>query len=76
LDLKKVLELNDSEQKMIMKLFDDLLSCFDGDRGMSLPGGMKMDYFGAQVLYSTLSEGGFLVTRREKNLREIEAMRY
>lgn len=71
LDLDKILKLDKSQQKVILKLFDDLMDSFYGERGMSLPGGMKIDHLRAQVLYKTLIDGGYLVTRREKNLNEV-----
>lgn len=71
LDLNKILKLEKHEQKVILKLFDDLMDCFYGEKGMSLPGGMKVDYLRAEVLYRTLVESDYLVTRREKNLNEV-----
>ena len=71
LDLNKIFKLKESEQLIIIKMFDDLMNCFHGDVGMSLPGGIKMDYLKAEVLYTTLSESDYLVTRREKNLDSV-----
>jgi hypothetical protein len=71
LDLNKIFKLKESEQLIIIKMFDDLMNCFYSDVGMTLPGGMKMDYLKAEVLYTTLSESDYLVTRREKNLDSV-----
>lgn len=38
---------------------------------MSLPGGVKIDYIRASVLFNTLVENNYLVTQREKNLNNI-----
>jgi hypothetical protein len=71
LDLEKILKLDKNQQKLVLKLFDDLMDCFYGERGMSLPGGEKIDYLRAEVLYKTLVNNDYLVTRREKNLNKV-----
>lgn len=71
LDLDKILKLDKHQQKVVLKLFDDLMDCFYGERGMNLPGGMKIDYLRAEVLYKTLVNNDYLVTKREKNLNKI-----
>jgi hypothetical protein len=71
LDLEKILKLDKSQQKSVLKLFDDLMDCFYGERGVGLPGGYKIDYLRAEVLYRSLVNNNFLVTRREKNLNKV-----
>lgn len=71
LDLEKILKLDKNQQKVVLKLFDDLMDCFYGERGMSLAGGDKIDYLRAEVLYKTLVNNDYLVTKREKNLNKV-----
>lgn len=71
LDLEKVFKLDDSSKEIVMKMFHDLMDSFSGERGVNLPGGMKIDYMRATVFYNTLIEGEYLVTRREKNLNTV-----
>ena len=71
LDLEKILKLEKHQQKIVLKLFDDLMGCFYGERGISIPGGERIDYLRAEVLYKTLVNSESLVTKREKNLNKV-----
>lgn len=71
LDLEKILKLKKNQQKLVIKLFDDLMDCFYGEKGISLPGGTRIDYLRAEVLYRTLINNEFLVTKRDKNLNRV-----
>lgn len=71
LDLEKVLKLEKHQQKLVLRLFDDLMGCFYGERGISIPGGERIDYLRAEVLYKTLVNNDYLVSKREKNLNKI-----
>lgn len=71
LDLEKILKLEKYQQKIVLKLFDDLMGCFYGERGISIPGGERIDYLRAEVLYKTLVNNDYLVTKREKNLNKV-----
>jgi hypothetical protein len=71
LDLDKVLKLEKHQQKIVLRLFDDLMNCFYGERGISIPGGERIDYLRAEVLYKTLVNSEYLVTKREKNLNRV-----
>lgn len=71
LDLDKVLKLEKHQQKIVLRLFDDLMNCFYGERGISIPGGERIDYLRAEVLYKTLVNSEYLVTKREKNLNKV-----
>ena len=71
LDLEKILKLEKHQQKIVLKLFDDLMGCFYGERGISIPGGERIDYLRAEVLYKTLVNNDYLVTKREKNLNKV-----
>jgi len=71
LDLDKVLNLEKHQQKIVLRLFDDLMNCFYGERGISIPGGERIDYLRAEVLYKTLVNSEYLVTKREKNLNRV-----
>ena len=71
LDIDKIFKLDDSSKEIVMRMFYDLMDSFYGERGMNLPGGMKIDYMRASVIYNTLVDGEYLVTRREKNLNTV-----
>ena len=60
LDIEKVLKLGDVDKGIVMKMFDDLMDSFSTS--------MNVDYVRIYVLYNTLVESDYLVTRREKNL--------
>ena len=71
LNLEKIFKMGDSDKEIIMSMFNDLVDSFYGERGLNLPGGYKIDYMRASVLYNTLLDNDYLVTRREKNLDNI-----
>lgn len=71
LDLQKIFKLSDSESSLVIKMFNELMDCFYGEKGYSLPGGAKIDFIKASILYNTLSNEGYLVTKREKNINNI-----
>ena len=71
LDLQKIFKLSDSERNLIITMFSELMDCFYGEKGYSLPGGVKIDFIKASILYNTLSSEGYLVTKREKNINNI-----
>ena len=70
LNISKLLKLPAEKSAIIINLFNDLMtSCSDGHT--SLPGGLKMDIYRMVVLYNTLVDEGWLVTRRERNLEAL-----
>jgi hypothetical protein len=71
LNLDKILNLTEKNQIVIMKLFDDLMDSFYGERGVSIPGGEKIDYLRASMIYKTLLNNDFLITKRERNLNKV-----
>jgi hypothetical protein len=71
LDLKKILKLSESERNLIISMFSELMDCFYGERGNSLPGGVKIDLIKASILYNTLLSEEYLITKREKNINNI-----
>lgn len=71
LNIDKIFKLGEPDKQIILKMFDDLVDSFYGERGMSLPGGLKIDYLRACVLFNTLSDNEYLITRREKNLDSV-----
>ena len=71
LNLQKIFKLSDSERNFIIMMFSELMDCFYGEKGLSLPGGAKIDFIKASILYNTLSNEGYLVTKREKNINNI-----
>lgn len=75
LNLDKILNLGPSERETIMQLYYEMHDSINGKSGsignMSLPGGVVMDTIKATVIFNTLIEYGYLVTRREENLDKI-----
>ena len=67
LDLDKLLKLDESQRNTVIHLFDRLLTEFKTDPNYPHP----YDDISISVLYNTLVEGGYLVTRREKNLNQL-----
>jgi hypothetical protein len=59
LNLDRIMKLSDSDRKSVLYLFDKLTKCF------------KIDTITAQVIYNTLIEYDYLVTRREKRLEDV-----
>lgn len=65
LNLKKVLELDDRQRSLIMSLFEQLIGSFS-------PANFNgIDSVKISVIYNTLVDNDYLVTRREKNLDNI-----
>ena len=61
LDIEKVFKLSDVDKTIVMKMFYDLLDAYNSN----FPnGGLS-----GAILYSTLVDNGFLITRREKKFR-------
>ena len=72
LDLDKILKLPSSyDKEIILELFKELMDSFYGEKGMNFPGGIRVDFIRATVVYNTLVEGGYLVTKREANLEKV-----
>ena len=70
LNLDKLLSLPKDQADIVLKLFNDLMDSFTkGD--FQIPGGIKMDIVRMVILYNTLSDEGWIITRREKNLNAI-----
>ena len=75
LNINKIMNMEESQRKLIIDLFDKLTKCFNGNNGitMALPGftTMKVDLISAKLIYTSLIEHDFLITRREKRLDSI-----
>jgi hypothetical protein len=71
LNLTKIVKLSESDRNTIFLLFQELMECFYGERGMNLPGGTKIDLIRASIIYNTLNNSGYLVTKRERNIDNI-----
>ena len=75
LNLDRIMKLSDSDRKSVLYLFDKLTKCFNGKNGIPWGGlgisGIKIDTITAQVIYNTLIEYDYLVTRREKRLEDV-----
>ena len=67
LDLDKLLKLDESQRNTVIHLFDRLMNEFRVDYHNPVP----YDEVSVSVLYNTLVDSGYLVTRREKNLNEL-----
>ena len=70
LDLGKLLLLPKDQSDIILRLFDNLMDSFYKG-GPKLPGNIEMDVTRMVVIYNTLIDEGWLVTRREKNLNRL-----
>lgn len=71
LNLDKIFKLSKKDKKIVLDLFQELLDSFYGEKGMSLPGGMRIDHIRASVAYNTLIDNDYLVTKRESNLDKV-----
>lgn len=75
LNLDKIMKLNQSDKDYILHLFDKLTNCFNGENGISisLPGSgdIRFDYITSDLIYHTLIEYEYLVTRRDKRLNDV-----
>jgi len=75
LNLDKIMSLNESDRKSIFDLFERLTKCFNGNIGIpiNVPGlsGVKFDFITASMIYNTLVENDYLITRREKRLDDL-----
>ena len=72
LNLDKIFSLDESKRELIIKLYDDLLNGFYNDKnGMSMPGGIQINYLRVSSIFNTLINNEYLVTRREKNINDI-----
>jgi hypothetical protein len=72
LNLNKLSTLDSENRKMIINFFNNLMDSINGTSGGFLaPGGFKYDPSRIQILYNTLTENEYLITRRESNLNKI-----
>lgn len=72
LNIPKILELPEHSQKTVLSLFDKLTKCFSGNNGLQhAPGAGKIDYINGKLIFDSLVEHGYLITRREKRLDDI-----
>lgn len=73
LNIPKILELPDHSQKTVLALFDKLTKCFSGNTGIGqFPGSSgKIDFINGKLIFNSLVEHGYLITRREKRLDDI-----
>ena len=71
LNMDKILKLSDVDKKIVLDLYDKLIKSFYSSGTFTLPGGIQFDVIGANTIYNTLTEGGYLVTRRERNIDSV-----
>ena len=71
LNLDKIMNLSKDDKKIIMDLYNQLHDAINGESGITLPGNVKVDLMRFNLIYNTLTEYGYLVTRREENLDKI-----
>ena len=67
LDLEKVLKLDDSQRSTVISLFSTLMEELKTD----LNRGFQYNDVTISLVYNTLVESGYLVTRRERNLNTL-----
>jgi len=65
LNLDKVLKLEDGQRMVILSLFDTLMNLF------RMNDGFTPDLVRITMLYNTLVDNDYLVTRRERNIDNI-----
>lgn len=70
INLEKLLLLPKDKSDVILKLFDDLMNSFFKG-GYQLPGNIEMDIPRMVIIYNTLIDDGWLVTKRENTLNKI-----
>jgi hypothetical protein len=75
LNLDKIMKLSETDRKSVLDLFERLTKCFNGNNGIPLNmpgiGGVKLDLITAKMIYNTLVEHDYLITRREKRLEDV-----
>lgn len=71
INLDKLSKLDNDNRKVIIDFFNSLMNSLNGSSGNMIPGGSKYDIIRAYVLYNTLTENEYLITRRESNLNKI-----
>jgi hypothetical protein len=71
LNLDKIFKLPEDDKQIVMSLFQELLDSFYGEKGMDIAGGLRVDHIRASVVYNTLIDNDYLVTKRESNLDKI-----
>jgi hypothetical protein len=71
LNIPKILELPEHSQKTVLSLFDKLTKCFSGNIGLGQFMAGKIDYINGKLIFDSLVENGYLITRREKRLDDI-----
>lgn len=75
LNLDKIMKLSDSDRELVFDLFEKLNKCFNGKNGTNMYGvggsSIKFDLINANIIYNTLVEYDYLVTKREKRLEDV-----
>lgn len=75
LDLDKILSLPKEDKKIVVDLYNQMYDAINGQGGsfgeFTLPGDIKIDILRFDLIYNTLTEYGYLVTRREKRLNDV-----
>lgn len=75
LNLQKIMSLSTEDKKIVMELYKQMHDAINGESGsfggIALPGNIKVDLIRFNLIYETLTEYGYLVTRREENLDKI-----
>jgi hypothetical protein len=75
LNLTKIMALPKEDKKIIIDLYNQMHDAINGEMGtfggFALPGDVKVDVLRFNLIYNTLTEYGYLVTRREKRLDDV-----
>ncbi len=67
LNLEKLFKLNSEDKSIVMSLFGELVDSFYGEKGMNLPGGMRVDVIRASVLSDIETSEGSLINKFNPN---------
>lgn len=71
LNLEKILKLSKKDQKIIIKLYNDLMDAFD-KQGNSFSSGMPaFDIPRVYTIYNTLIDNDYLITKREASIDKV-----
>ena len=73
LNLDKIFKLENDSQIIIFTLFNELVNSLnvDSGKGITIPSGLKVDPIRCNIIYNTLTENEYLITRRDINLNKI-----
>ena len=71
LNMEKLISLSSEQQRLIMDLFEKLIQCFSGRNGTMTSNGTCMDLITAKLIYNSLVEYDYLISRRDKRIEDL-----